>query len=95
MALENCKECAKEISTKAKICPHCGYKRQSEFWQWIKAIILFFIVLIVVMLTIGSFIDKNDEPSASQFEQLTPEQKTYLYFKHGLEKEEREKKRFE
>lgn len=26
MALEKCKECAKELSTKAKSCPHCGVK---------------------------------------------------------------------
>lgn len=27
MALINCKECGKEVSTQAKVCPHCGAKR--------------------------------------------------------------------
>lgn len=26
MALEACKECGKQISKKAAVCPHCGYK---------------------------------------------------------------------
>ncbi len=26
MALMKCKECGKEISTTAEICPHCGYR---------------------------------------------------------------------
>lgn len=31
MALVKCKECKKEISSKAELCPHCGYKPpQSE-----------------------------------------------------------------
>jgi len=28
MALKNCKECGKEVSTKADICPHCGAKNK-------------------------------------------------------------------
>ena len=32
MALIKCSECGKEISDKAKVCPHCGtkYKRENE-----------------------------------------------------------------
>ena len=26
MAMAKCKECGKEVSTKAKVCPHCGVK---------------------------------------------------------------------
>jgi RNA polymerase subunit RPABC4/transcription elongation factor Spt4 len=29
MALKKCKECKAEISSKAKICPQCGYKKKS------------------------------------------------------------------
>lgn len=31
MALVNCKECKKEISSEAKICPHCGFKVKGSF----------------------------------------------------------------
>ncbi len=27
MALVTCKECGKEISSEAKVCPHCGVRR--------------------------------------------------------------------
>ena len=30
MALKKCKECKKEVSTKAKNCPHCGAKKPTE-----------------------------------------------------------------
>lgn len=43
MALENCKECGKEISTKATTCPHCGVKIYR--WGWGKKLIAGFVVL--------------------------------------------------
>ncbi|MBM2883944.1 zinc ribbon domain-containing protein [Chromobacterium phragmitis] len=33
MALMSCRECGKEVSTKAKACPHCGCtKKRSSLW---------------------------------------------------------------
>ncbi|WP_240947185.1 zinc ribbon domain-containing protein [Dickeya zeae] len=29
MALTKCKECKKEVSTSARVCPHCGTKNPS------------------------------------------------------------------
>ncbi|MEI7065353.1 hypothetical protein [Dickeya chrysanthemi] len=39
MALTKCKECKKEVSTSAKVCPHCGVKNPSTtagqvLWSW-------------------------------------------------------------
>ena len=31
MALIKCKECGKEISDTAKVCPNCGYKNDDKF----------------------------------------------------------------
>lgn len=31
MAIVNCKECKKEISSEAKTCPHCGFKVKGSF----------------------------------------------------------------
>ena len=33
MALINCPECGKEVSTAAEICPHCGYPLKKELEQ--------------------------------------------------------------
>ena len=30
MAMSNCKECGKEVSTKAKACPHCGISKPAS-----------------------------------------------------------------
>lgn len=45
MAMKQCKECKTEISSSAKVCPHCG-KEQRNFFQ--KHVIL--IVLLILML---------------------------------------------
>lgn len=39
MALTACKECGKEISTKAEVCPHCGAKpkKKTSMFTWIVA----------------------------------------------------------
>ena len=44
--LKTCKECNKEVSKKAKICPHCGVKnRYSRVWIVLFSIIGFFILI--------------------------------------------------
>ena len=32
MALKNCKECGQEVSSEAKVCPHCGKRLRK--WNW-------------------------------------------------------------
>lgn len=49
MALIKCKKCGKEISSKAKTCVHCGYKKNKFIWLIILSVFLF-------LLVIGSFI---------------------------------------
>ncbi len=43
MGLTKCKECGHEISTKAKVCPNCGWKKPVGFLRGITG--GFFIVL--------------------------------------------------
>jgi hypothetical protein len=52
MALINCKECKREISNKAKACPHCGAKVSRSVW--LPAILGFFALGIV-----GSLLPEN------------------------------------
>lgn len=45
MSLVKCKECKKEISTKAELCPHCGTKvtKRTSAFTWIVLVILILI----------------------------------------------------
>ncbi|SPR99535.1 zinc ribbon domain-containing protein [Cupriavidus taiwanensis] len=75
MALVKCKECKKEVSSKAKLCPHCGVKNPSVGTK--ETLVGLFVVLMgVVMLTqcMGGSKDgdagKADAPSNETAEQI-------------------------
>ncbi len=76
MALINCKECGKEISDKAEMCPNCGYRLKTEVKERKKAgtivtliassiFVIFFILLLFANLTPTQ---KNPEYSKSDIE---------------------------
>ena len=69
MALTNCKECGKEVSTKAETCPHCGTPLRKQPTQYGCGTLI--LVGIVALILIGVF-SSNDtsKPSAPK----TPEQ---------------------
>lgn len=50
MAMTPCKECGKEISTEAKVCPHCGARTRTGKIN--DAVALFLIALIVLGLVL-------------------------------------------
>jgi hypothetical protein len=45
MALVNCRECGKEVSTQAKACPHCGARRINRVARAIIGVPLGFFLL--------------------------------------------------
>lgn len=55
MALKNCKECGKEVSTKADKCPHCGAKVKSRIGC------LGLIGIFILIGIIGSFLGKSNK----------------------------------
>lgn len=56
MAMINCKECGKEISTEAKACPHCGAKvPRTKWWLWIP------LGLIAAFLVFGAIVGGSPE----------------------------------
>lgn len=60
MALTKCKECKKEVSTSAKLCPHCGVKNPDPN-GFIKLILGFAgISLVVWYITSGDSKKKNE-----------------------------------
>lgn len=66
MSLIKCKECGKQISDKAKVCPSCGYvPRRTSLFTWIVTIILaigFFPVVI------SSFTNYSNQANGSTHE---------------------------
>lgn len=68
MAIINCKECKKEVSDQAKICPNCGFDLQKEKntaitskgCLWIFGI-LFAVILFVMLLPSSPDSDSNSK----------------------------------
>jgi hypothetical protein len=58
MAIINCPECSKEISDKAKSCPHCGAKKKAS-WLWLKIVLGVPAGLFLLMMLIGSCTPKE------------------------------------
>jgi uncharacterized protein YpmS len=54
MALKLCKECGKEVSKKAKKCPHCGVKLKSGFIAKLFMLSFLFFVFIIFVMSSGS-----------------------------------------
>jgi RNA polymerase subunit RPABC4/transcription elongation factor Spt4 len=65
MELVNCPECKKEISSSAKICPHCGYKLAKNnrgcFTLFIGLIVIFLIIYIIGSIDSGNKNNKTDK----------------------------------
>lgn len=48
MAIVNCKECNKEVSDKAQLCPHCGVDRPSGKFSDIEKVICGIIIALML-----------------------------------------------
>jgi len=53
MVLVTCKECGKEISSDAKVCPHCGKSHESIQGCGTFLTIVLAIIAAVVLLSLG------------------------------------------
>jgi predicted amidophosphoribosyltransferase len=53
MALKQCPECKKEVSSTAELCPHCGYKlRKTSGCVTMIAAFFFLILLVLVVMAL-------------------------------------------
>jgi predicted amidophosphoribosyltransferase len=55
MALIKCKECQKEMSSSAKLCPHCGFKKPDVLWEVCKMISSIAAVILVIFFLLALF----------------------------------------
>jgi len=67
MALKDCKECGKPVSTEAAACPSCGAKppKSTSIMTWI--------IGIFMVAVIGSYIDRNNSSSSPALRIATPD----------------------
>lgn len=58
MALVDCPECAKPISSEAYVCPNCGYPTAKQRKAAIKPVrtLILWVILIVAFLVIWQFL---------------------------------------
>ena len=54
MALIKCEKCGNDVSSKAKVCPHCGYNKRLKNNKLI--VVVFIIILVMISTIIGAFI---------------------------------------
>lgn len=81
MALVKCKECGKELSDKAKICPHCGYRKQKTITK--KTILTFSVLAFIVVLlnfSGGKVAEKVQEKKEyKEYDELYSKTKQMMY----------------
>ena len=60
MALINCKECKKEISSEAEACPYCGYKKKKVGCLGTIGYVLLglFVIALIGRCSLGSYAEK-------------------------------------
>ena len=69
MALINCKECGKDVSTEATSCPHCGYKQPKKS---VLPVVAAWVGAIIIPLIAASYINRqHPEVEAQKYEQAT------------------------
>jgi hypothetical protein len=75
MALKPCKECGREISTEATVCPHCGKKfptGQGTSRVAMGCLVLVVLVFIKVLLPSGSSKNSSDENASASSSAAVP-----------------------
>lgn len=73
MALISCKECGKQISSDAKVCPNCGVKNGKPFWK--PVLIGLFGLIVVINLTNSFYDSKANKRQEARLAAMTPEQR--------------------
>jgi hypothetical protein len=53
MAMTTCKECNGNISSKAEVCPHCGFRHRNEVVRALFSIAFGIVILYFVSTLIG------------------------------------------
>ena len=70
MALISCKECAKEVSDQAEVCPHCGFRLRSATTVKVKpensstATGCLWLIALIILFVVISHCTEDDKPTS-------------------------------
>lgn len=80
MALKPCRECKKDISTKAKVRPHCGRKDPHMGpLSYVGVFALLLIIIVVIAAITGSFDEETPEEAAKRAAEEAKQKKFGLH----------------
>lgn len=82
MALINCKECGKEVSSSAPVCPHCGKQQSPEGMSKGQGCGLIAVVCIVGLIALSYC---GNHPSTEDKKAAPPELKGTVQIRDGVE----------
>lgn len=69
MALIKCKDCGKEFSTDAKVCPHCGAKKTKAKTRWKSILITIGVIYLIGLLSPHSGSSTPNTPTQEEIAQ--------------------------
>ena len=88
MAIIKCKECQKEISSSARVCPSCGKQLKIPVWQIVIGVTLLFISLNVFIGAIeGMSENYSTQTSVTQSSKNSISKANYDKIKEGMTEE--------
>lgn len=64
MAIGECPECKKPVSTKARTCPHCGYKLPLSKGCLIVSLAI--VIVVCTLIVVGSMMNPPNPPATKQ-----------------------------
>lgn len=88
MALTNCPECKKEISSTAAACPHCGHKEKKA---WLTIVIGAIILTLLILMVTGYTPTKKEQQVKSNLNEKSSELIENCWNEYGQESDETQK----
>lgn len=86
MALINCPECGSEISSKAKVCPHCGFRKVNKKIKIFRRLVFVLLGGLLLIIIINNFFiihcqvyGKSMENTFFDGEKIFGNRKAYLF----------------
>ncbi|MDD3775340.1 MAG: hypothetical protein PHV08_05220 [Sulfurovaceae bacterium] len=61
MSIKYFSECGKEVSSEAKVCPHCSKKLSKSFFITLLKVVMWAFIIFIVIGIVAGFVQKSEE----------------------------------